>query len=237
MDDAYAEVILKNNRRMGEEQWKQHIFDEFKAALFAEDLKLSVRPMLGVIMCRGDGYMVYSGAPGRYVQHSLKDNIHKMSCWTRIKQADSCRRIQPVFAVEKDLTSLEESVAIDDGDFTRMVSKVEWTPQLPPLTASYGTGQVLQAMLDNGSKPSPEDVNCEMAEYVVEKVIKKCLNSTTATRRPVCKKYHSAERHQRKTEEFKRWTLEPGLINLVFHLSICSISLFVLSKVFISSYA
>uniref|UniRef100_A0A0K0D8B6 Neur_chan_LBD domain-containing protein n=1 Tax=Angiostrongylus cantonensis TaxID=6313 RepID=A0A0K0D8B6_ANGCA len=49
-----------------------------------------------------------------------------------------------------------ESVAIDDGDFTRMVSKVEWTPQLPLLTASYGTGQDLQAMLDNGSKPSPE---------------------------------------------------------------------------------
>uniref|UniRef100_A0A0K0D8P1 Uncharacterized protein n=1 Tax=Angiostrongylus cantonensis TaxID=6313 RepID=A0A0K0D8P1_ANGCA len=69
-----------------------------------------------------------------------------------------------------------------------MASKVEWTRQLPPLTASYGAGQVLQAMLDNGSKPSPEDVNCEMAEYVVEKVIKECLNSTTATRRPVCKK-------------------------------------------------
>uniref|UniRef100_A0A0K0DRS6 START domain-containing protein n=1 Tax=Angiostrongylus cantonensis TaxID=6313 RepID=A0A0K0DRS6_ANGCA len=51
---------------------------------------------------------------------------------------------------------VKESVAIDDGDFTRMVSKVEWTPQLPPLTASYGAGQVLQAMIDNCSKPSPE---------------------------------------------------------------------------------
>uniref|UniRef100_A0A0K0D7S8 CBS domain-containing protein n=1 Tax=Angiostrongylus cantonensis TaxID=6313 RepID=A0A0K0D7S8_ANGCA len=115
-------------------------------------LKLHVRPVPGVVMWRGGGYMVYSGAPGRYVQHSLKDNIHKMSCWTRIKQADSCRRIQPVFAVEKDLTSLEEYVTIDDIDLTRMAPEVERTSQLIPLTSSYDMGQVLQAVAENGFK-------------------------------------------------------------------------------------
>ncbi|VDM64834.1 unnamed protein product [Angiostrongylus costaricensis] len=69
------------------------------------------------------------------------------------------------------------------SDFTRVAPEVEWTRQLTPLTASYGLGQVLQAVLENGSKPSPEDVNYELAECVVEKVIKKCLNST-ASRRP-----------------------------------------------------
>ncbi|VDM64581.1 unnamed protein product [Angiostrongylus costaricensis] len=85
MNDAYAEVILKNNRRMDEEQWKQHIFNELKATFLAEDLKLPVRLMLGVITWRGGGYMVYSGAPGRYLQHFLQENVHSMSCWTKIK--------------------------------------------------------------------------------------------------------------------------------------------------------
>uniref|UniRef100_A0A0K0DPR0 Protein kinase domain-containing protein n=1 Tax=Angiostrongylus cantonensis TaxID=6313 RepID=A0A0K0DPR0_ANGCA len=220
MDEAYAEVILKNNRRMDEEQWKQHIFDELKATFLAEELKLPVRPMLGVIIWRGGGYMVYSGAPGRYLQRFLQENMHSMSCWTKIKlctalarvmsqlyncdrycgvveldsfyinflQADSCGRIQPVFAEGKDLTLLGEYVTVRNdhyteivpetertrqiSDFTRMAPEVEWTRQLTPLTASYGMGQVLQAVLENGSKPSPEDV-----------VIKKCLNST-ASRRP-----------------------------------------------------
>ncbi|VDM64894.1 unnamed protein product [Angiostrongylus costaricensis] len=85
MNDGYAEVILKNNRRMDEQQWKQHIFDELKATFPAEDLKLPVRLMLGVITWRGGGYMVYSGAPGRYLQHFLQENVHSMSCWTKIK--------------------------------------------------------------------------------------------------------------------------------------------------------
>ncbi|VDM64868.1 unnamed protein product [Angiostrongylus costaricensis] len=54
------------------------------------------------------------------------------------------------------MARLRECITVDNNDFTRMSPEVEWTRQLTPLTTSYGMGQVLQAVLENGSKPSPE---------------------------------------------------------------------------------
>lgn len=94
INGEFVDGTLKESRRMGTNEWRNHMFDELRISFLATELHLPMRKILGIV--RADhGYVIYDSKPGCDLPRFLDENDEKLDLGMRVKL---CRAIASVMS-------------------------------------------------------------------------------------------------------------------------------------------
>ncbi|KAL6742142.1 hypothetical protein Aduo_015327 [Ancylostoma duodenale] len=94
INQEFMDVILKENKRLGDADWKMHMYDELRVSYLAKELHLPVRIILGLIRAN-NGYIIYDNNPGCDFARFMEENGERMDCGLKIKL---CRALASVMS-------------------------------------------------------------------------------------------------------------------------------------------
>ncbi|EYB85186.1 hypothetical protein Y032_0303g1899 [Ancylostoma ceylanicum] len=200
INQEFTDVILKENKRLTDANWKMHMYDELRVSYLAKELHLPVRIIIGLIRAN-NGYIIYDSNPGCDFARFMEENGDRMDCGLKIKLCRALASVMSglfnadiycgavkmenfhVYYVVRKLHILApiQLRPVESGDFTRMAPEVTWTRILTPEAGVYSMGLVLRAVLESGVRPSSKDPNFEMLTRV-EALIQKCTHSKPSER-------------------------------------------------------